>query len=613
MSGGRPVKPLPRKGSPWFRPVAAGVGVAIVVAVVSLWGVRILQVAHHLSSARRALLAAESHVRAGNLAAADADLEGARSHLVPATAILHSVDLTGADLVPVVRQNLHALRQTVALVLELTAGGKQLLEAARPLQDPSGKVQLPIRNGQVPLATADAVLQQLQQLTVELPGAAEAPHNRFVVGEVAHLQKKLYAEVARRRREFSNVEAAVEIVTEMAGANGPRRYLIAVANEAEMRGTGGMILSYGVLSSSNGKFTLDRFGPIDEIPLSAPAKVDGPTDYLERFAPFGPTLLWRNATITADYAAAAPIMEKMFTQATGLPVDGVIQVDSSGLGAILRGIGPVDVDGIGRLTADNIVPLTINEAYTKFPNRPVRQEFLGTAAEVIFRRLVSGDFGSLRPLADALSTAAAERHVIVHTTHDDAQRTFSRFGASGGLPPDGVDFTSLAVENFSANKLDYYLDTAINITGSRPVGRLGHVQIQVAVANTAPVGGQPPYVFGPGAPAFAAGEYRGLAQVYLPAGSYLTNHGGDPSALAPFVATDGGRTVISFDVDLQAGQRKTVVLDVVIPPRPPGPESWQLVPVPRVRPTATAIDVSTGGQRLRWSGPLSRLIYLSAQ
>ena len=583
-----------------------GLAVAFLIGLGSLWGVRMLQVAHHLSSARRAVLAAESHVRGGNLHAARVDLETARSHLVPATDMLHSVDLAGADLVPVIHQNLHALRQTVALVLELTEGGKHLLEAVRPLQDAGGKIELPIRAGQVPLPTANAVLQQLEQLTVELPGAAEVPHNRFVIGTVAHLQKQVYSEVARRRREFSNVEAAIAIITDMAGANGPRRYLIAVANEAEMRGTGGMILSYGVLSSSNGKFTLDRFGPIDDLALAAPAKVDDPKDYLERFAPFGPTLLWRNATITADYATAVPIMEKMFTQATGLSVDGVIQVDSAGLGAILRGIGPVDVEGLGRLTADNVVPLTINEAYTKFPDRPVRQEFLGTAAQVIFRRLVSGDFGSLRPLADALAAAAIERHVIVRTNNEDTERILTQFGADGGLPSDGTDFASLAIENFSANKLDYYLDTAMTITGSRPAGRLGHVRIQVTARNTAPPGGQPPYVFGPGAPGFAAGEYRGLAQVYLPTGSYLAGHGGDPSGLTPFVATDGGRTVISFDVDLAAGQGKTVFLDVVMPPRPPGPEAWELVPVPRVRPTTAVFDVGTGRGRIRWSGQLSR-------
>jgi hypothetical protein len=595
-------------GRRWL--IAGGV-IAILLGIAGLWGYRIVQVAGHLSSARRALLAAEAHVKQGNLPAAGDDLSQARAQLVPATNVLHGVDLTAADMVPVLHQNLRALKRTVAIVLQLTEGGRQLLDAARPLQSPSGKLELPIRAGVVPLTTASAVQQQLRQLAFALPGARELPRDRLVVGRVATLQKDVYREAARRRREFSTLDGAIDILTDMAGANGPRRYLIAVANAAEMRGTGGMILSYGVLSSAGGKFSLDRFGAIDEIKLSAPVKVDTPADYLSRFAPYGPTLLWRNATITADYSVAAPIMEKMFTQATGLPVDGVIQVDSAGLGAILRGIGPVDVEGLGQVTADNVVPLTINEAYTKFPNRPVRQEFLGTAAEVIFRRLVSGDFGTLRPLAEALVTAAAERHVIFHTMHPEVLRTVSLFGAAGGLPPEGTDFAALAVENFSANKLDYYLATGLNITGSRPAGRLGHIKVVVDVANTAPPNGAPPYVFGPNAPGFAAGEYRGLAQLYLPTGAYLNGHGGDATSLTPFVTTDAGRTVISFDVVLNAGQRKSVTLDIVIPPRPPGLEAWQLIPVPRVRPTVVVMDIEAAGRRLRYSGSLSRPVELT--
>ena len=60
-----------------------------------------------------------------------------------------------------------------------------------------------------------------------------------------------------RHRQFNKVGPALDLLSDMSGANGPRRYMIAVANEAEMRGTGGMILSYGTLLAQNGKFTLD--------------------------------------------------------------------------------------------------------------------------------------------------------------------------------------------------------------------------------------------------------------------------------------------------------------------------------------------------------------------
>src|SRR5213079_1022515 len=100
------------------------------------------------------------------------------------------------------------------------------------------------------------------------------------VGPIASLQRKVYNEAIQRRQQFSSATRGVDLLAEISGANGPRRYLLAVANAAEMRGTGGMVLSYGVLSSAAGRLTLDRFGPIDEIRLQRPAPLRQPPDYI---------------------------------------------------------------------------------------------------------------------------------------------------------------------------------------------------------------------------------------------------------------------------------------------------------------------------------------------
>ena len=131
-------------------------------------------------------------------------------------------------------------------------------------------------------------------------------------------------------------------------------------------------LSSGVISSNQGKFNLDRFGPIDEIRLAKPAAVDPTPDYVARFPQLSPTLLWRNANVGVDFTKAGPVMAAMYKAATGDSIDGVIQIDSMGLAALLRGIGPVNTPDIGQVNGDNAVALTLNQAYTQFPDRPVR-------------------------------------------------------------------------------------------------------------------------------------------------------------------------------------------------------------------------------------------------
>src|SRR5436309_10611822 len=115
-------------------------------------------------------------------------------------------------------------------------------------------------------------------------------------------------------------------------------------------------------------------------------------------------------------------MADMYQTATGTPVDGVIQLDSMALSALLRGIGPVTVPDLGDVNADNAVALTLNEAYTLFPDRPVRQEYLGQVAEAAFRRLLSGDYPSLRALGRQLKGAVDRRNVIFWSSKASGER-----------------------------------------------------------------------------------------------------------------------------------------------------------------------------------------------
>ena len=184
-----------------------------------------------------------------------------------------------------------------------------------------------------------------------LPSPNSAPSTRWLIGPVKDLQDRLFREADSRRTQIDNVSRALTLLADMAGANGNRRYLIAVANTAEMRGAGGMILSYGILESANGTFKLGDFGPIDDLAIDRGVDASAltlPSDYLARWQGFEPTRLWRNTTLAPDFQLDAPVMAAMFTAKTGLPVDGVIQIDPSGLAAILEGTGPVDVPRLAR-------------------------------------------------------------------------------------------------------------------------------------------------------------------------------------------------------------------------------------------------------------------------
>jgi hypothetical protein len=591
-----------------------------VTALLALFGgLRLMSVSDDLNHAADLLYSASDHVELGELAQARQEFQQAQDLLSRANSGLYqnvALDLLGG--LPVANENLTALRDTVGLALLMTEGANRILAVTEPLEGADGTLEVPLVQGKIPLADVQRAQAEVQALSEVLPGAGYEAPAKFLVPQVERAQQLVIDQALARRPQLDAVGRGLELLHALAGADRPQRFLIAVANTAEMRGGGGMILSYGILESTDGTFTLGQFGGIDDLRLDG--SVDAgfltvPQDYLTRWYGLVPTGLWRNTTLSPDLEFNAPIMEAMFAARTGLTLDGVIQIDPAGLAAILAGTGPVQVDGLGAVDASNVVDLTLNRAYIEFPDRDQRQEVLGDVAEAAFRALVDGQFGSLRPLGEALYEAAQERHIAVFLNNFQAQAVASTFGATAALPPaDEVDHAIVTVQNFSKNKLDYYLDTTIDLVGARPSGRAGSLVATVTVANTAPREGGASYVFGPNAPGETAGLYRGVVSLYLPTGATLVRSSGDASA-PPGTTSELGRTVVGFNVEVPAGQSRTVVLEVALPPRPAGTYSLTLVPVPRVRPTlvSVAIDGGSGAIVRRPSAPLTRQERLTAR
>jgi hypothetical protein len=575
-----------------------------VLVVVGLATWEVLDSARRLNRAKSALLQASAEVEAGQLAAARQHLAAGDADIVTARKTLDaSPEVKLVGLIPIVHQYFAAVRRSVNLAFQLSDAGLEMLDTARPLEGPTGKIQLSMKAGVVPLDIMKSLRDELKQLLLVLPGPGESPKNRFVLGPIASTQNKLYAEAAKRRAQFVPIASTLDLLTDMAGATGPRHYLIAAANAAEMRGTGGMILSYGSLSSAGGKFTLGKFGQIDELALTAAAPVPSPPDYVKNFSIFSPTLFWRNANLGADFSTAAPVMEAMYQKATGQPVDGVIEVDSMALSELLAITGPVTVPDVGVVTADNVVDVTLNRAYAEFPDRAARKEYMGQVAEAAFNKLLTGSFSDLRALGTNVNKAVHQRNVQFHATTDAPERAAQQLGLAG-LPPAAPDSAQLTVQNLTGNKVDYYLDTGLRLTGDRMRGKLGHVKAQITVTNTSPAHPNQAAIFGPFLPRFQAGEYEALVSLYVPAGATLRKSAGLDAPASLTISGENGRTVVTFRSSVLAASTRVFTLDFELPPPPPGAYTIELTPVPRVRPTTYAVDLDTSRGRLAQSGPL---------
>jgi hypothetical protein len=588
--------------SPTWRRVLAGAGALVVAAALAAGiAVSVLPVARDLREAERLVDRATVELQEGRLDSARRDLARAQDLVLAANETLRtSPVLAAVGWLPGLAQNVRSLEDSIGIAARMVHGGNRILAVSGPLQSADGTLEVTLSDGAIPLAAITAAQREIAALADQL--VLVAPPGRgspLLAPQVREARTAVQDQVEDRRDQLQVLSRGLSFLRELSGGNGPRRYLIAVANTAEMRGSGGMILSFGILEGVDGRFDLREFGRIDRLQLDRPVadeRAGLPEDYLRRWRGFDPTLRWRNATLAADFGLTTPLLRAMYEQATGERVDGVIQIDPQGLAAILEGVGPVEVPELGTVDAGNVLDVVLYDAYARFPDIDDRSDVLGDVAEAAFERLVEGDYPSLRGLAEALVAAVDGRHIIMRTTSNPTNATLAYFGADGSLPDPDSDHLHLTVQNVSANKLDYFVDTAVRVTGSRPLGDLGQVRVEIDVVNNAPPGvTEPFYVFGPHLRNEQAGLYRGVVSLHLPAGTALEGASGGPVRTDPALFSEDGRAVASYTVDLPAGAASTVALDLRLPPRRSGPYQLVLVPSPRVRPTAVSVELDLGG------------------
>jgi hypothetical protein len=236
---------------------------------------------------------------------------------------------------------------------------------------------------------------------------------------------------------------------------------------------------------------------------------------------------------------------------------------------------------------------------------------LSSVAEAAFRKLVTGDYPTVRRLAEALIAAVDQRHVIMHSARPSAQRSIIALGAEGYLPDARSEFVHMTVQNVTANKLDYYVDSELRLSGQWRPGKLGKIHAEIELHNTAPPGGRPPYVFGPATPDLRQGEYRGWVTLYLPVGARILSSGGSPEN-PPWLVSEVDRSAVHFVAIAPAGERTVVSLDLELPVRQGKNIALQLVPSPRLRPTSLTVDLDEGNERLRGTLPLTKVRTLTS-
>jgi len=455
-----------------------------------------------------------------------------------------------------------------------------------PVQDDPDAL---LSNGRVNLEALRALIPQVQTLETELAAAEEAVE---AIGEVPFVSKvedlrlDLIGEIQESRRLATRALSGLNFIPAFLGGNEQKNYLLLFADSGYLRGTGGAYFAYAEISVKSGKLSLVNQGPIIDLDRYVNEPVDHviPPDnwYLDTF---GLSKRMNNLNWDPHFPNTAPVAAEIYKIRTagkdingvvkpeGREVDGVFQIDITGVSYLVDAIGPIDVDSwpvpIG---GGNLERVALIDSYVELSSGTDDASDSGKARKAFNEDLVEATWRSLQEPDDLvrtvfqLSRALAERHMQVWVRSKEQQAFFVELGMAGAIKNQPGDYLYAVDQNLGDDTLDVFASERVEYDVT--VSEEGDLDVTATVKTTNFVDASMPYpiIDNDGRPP----TKKTYVHLYAPANAELqsvlyrdrfTQY--EPKQIEPKL--EAGRKVFSAKMSIKPQETSSLIFKYTIP------------------------------------------------
>lgn len=461
-----------------------------------------------LVAVRTDLLAVRASLQEGVTAGSAGDVEAAavafdRASQQSATAVerVHSPQVRFVGLIPVLGRAVQSGTAVAESTNLIAQAGQGLMTAVQAVPGGLDAITFGAGGDQEWLASVASMQTPLSDALTQLSLARDliaAAPEETLVPQVDAARLELATQMDTVVSTLERGQALSQVLPDLLGANGTRRYFLGAQNPTELRGTGGLIGAYAVLTADNGQIEISPFQTVTGLADELLNEETAPSaEFLERYESFlRGNGTWSNINATPDFPSAATAIENFFGQATDTHVDGVIVLDPFALEAMIEVTGPVQTEEVGLLQPATLVSYLTEEAPTEFESGGERKEVLGEAAGAVLEVFLSGDVSGPARVR-ALAEGAAGGHLLVHTIHPQVQAALVRVGVAGELPPPEPGVLGISGYNLVETKGDLFVHRDVDYeVYLNPDGSATGI-ITTTLRNEAPSEGRLPYFIGP--------------------------------------------------------------------------------------------------------------------
>lgn len=386
--------------------------------------------------------------------------------------------------------------------------------------------------------------------------------------EVADAMSALRSALDKADGALSAAAPVLGVLPAMLGADGPRRIFLALENDAEARGAGGLIGAYAILSSDHGQVRLVRSASRKSLPGGIVIPTTGlPTDYLQLWGT--DAQVWAGLDLSPHWPYTGQLVDNGWRKLTGQSLDAVVGLDQYVVAGLLAGTGPVAVRGV-TVTAANAVSFLSKDIYREFPDVTDKDAVVGELVREVFQRLVAGQV-DLAPLVSALREPVTQHRLTVWSSHPEEETKLAAMAVGGVLPDQPGPVVMPVINNGGGNKLDAYLRVDTTYDQGNCLGDVRLSQVVIRLTNTAPATGLPDYVVARPdrlelqEPPTVRGANRVLVDLYGPVDAEAPLVTVDDQQVEVSVGQERSHPVWGLAVELRPGQTRTVAFQVLQP------------------------------------------------
>ncbi len=511
-------------------------------------------------AAQSDLTQAVAAIKAGDIELAGEHVRAARSEVDDVRDVTNGVSGRVWSLVPVAGSGVRDVRH-LGDALDDVTGALEVVMDLEPAVS-GEKASLFLSEGGVDISTLQKVLAGVNTIEDKIDGARssldDVAGTSPIVGDAtAAARDKALAEVIPAQETLTDLRPLLSTLPGMLGAEKKESYVLALLNPAEQRFSGGAALSFSGMTLDMGRLTRSRVNDVGSNARFFRSTVWQGVKGNPFHGPYKAQIT--KTTLAPSWPVAGEEVLRAWARLKKNEADGLVAVDVVALARLLEVTGPLDVPGVGAVTADTLVPLTLN-SYDRYDleateqRRKINRALIPAFLDQLF---ASDDFIGT---ATALAEAAKARHLVLYLRDRAAQEAVTKIGFDGDLSATDQDYVGIFTQSTVGTKADYWQRKVISSDVQLRANGSAQVRLRVDLRNEA----EP---LPPGVPetGYTSRDIYSNVGTFLPEGVKVRRATFDDEPFEPELRDYFGRPYFTKGVILLQGESKTLTLEYDVP------------------------------------------------